>query len=439
MTDNIHYNSDELEAPAWLDKQFVQDALVKHFKEPSLIVTGSEISPATARGDHYASVMFRVQVQYSIQKRKFSKSLIIKTMPEAEGHKKEFLGDSKIFQTEIAMFTQVLPKFQAILREAGEEITFCATCVYHSLHPRKVMIFEDLLPQGYQVIRNRYANTDELRSVLGKLAKWQAVSFKLLKEQPEIFDELQFDFTTMPNILEQDFMTEALPNFIDMISQEENLKEYSKYFEPMRQNLILRWKNVIREYRENRQANAYYVLCHGDFHIRNMMFNKDSDCMLLDFQMSYIGSIANDLQYAKYMLLSPNDRKDGCDALFYFYFDTFVKTLSKIGYQGEMPRLTEFRKQIFDRRYGGKSVVVLYIKLLIFIFFFFLLSPIDIMLFTIFLPGAYSIRKGDDPAKLLQDKNLLKQLYQDKDFKQELEYLLPRMLHLGYFDLHDEQ
>ncbi|EDW13800.2 uncharacterized protein LOC6572190 [Drosophila mojavensis] len=253
MSDNINYNADELEAPSWLDEQFLQDALVKHFKEPSLIVTDSEISPA--------SVMFRVHVEYSIQKRKFSKSLIIKTMPEAEGHKKEFLADSKIFPTEIAMFTQVLPKFRAILREA-----------------------------------------DELRSVLGKLVKWQAVSFKLLKDQPGIFDELQFDLTTIPNFLEQDFTKDALSNFINMI-------------------------NVIREYRENRQANAYYVLCYGDFHIRNMMFNKDSDCMLLDFQLSYIGSIANDLHYAKYMLLSPNDRKDSCDALLYYYFDTFVRTL----------------------------------------------------------------------------------------------------------------
>lgn len=358
MSNDDNYNSDELEAPAWLDKHFLQDALVKHFKEPSLIVTESKISPASAKGDHYASVMFRATVQYSVQKRKFSKSLIIKTMPQAEGHKKEFLADSKIFQTEIAMFTEVLPKFEAILREAGEEIKFCATCVYHSLDPRPVIIFEDLVPQGYQVIRDRYATLTELRSVLGKLAKWQAVSFKLLKEQPGTFNELQFDLTTLSNFLEHDFMKTALPNFIDMISQEENLKEYRKYFEPMRENLLKRWQDVVREYRENRQSNAYYVLCHGDFHIRNTMFNNDGDCMLLDFQISYIGSIANDLHYAKYMLLGPDERKDRCDELLFYFFDTFVKTLLKIGYQGEMPSLVEFRRQIFDRRYSGKLAII---------------------------------------------------------------------------------
>lgn len=328
---------------------------MSHFKEPSLTLSALKISPASAKGDHYASVMFRANVEYSSQKRNYSKSLIIKTMPELDGHKKEFVSDSKIFQTEIEMYTEVLPRFEAILRAAGEEIKFCAVCVYYSLQPRQVMIFEDLLPQGYQVIRNRNATLDELRSVLSKLAKWHAVSFKLLREQPEIFDKLQYDVTTMPNFLEMDVMTSALPNFINMLSQMDSLKTYRKYFEPMRENIIKRWQGVIREYRENRQANAYYVLCHGDFHIRNMMF-KDNDCMLIDFQMSYVGSIANDLQYAKYMLFSADERKDKCDELLYHYFDTLTKTLSKIGYQGETPSLIELRKQIFDRRCSGKSI-----------------------------------------------------------------------------------
>lgn len=99
------------------------------------------------------------------------------------------------------------------------------------------MIFEDLFPQGYYVIQI----CQHRRASIGKLAKWQAVSFKLLKDQPGMFDELQFDLTTIPNFLEQDFTKDALSNFINMISQEENLKEYRKYFEPMRENLLLRW------------------------------------------------------------------------------------------------------------------------------------------------------------------------------------------------------
>ncbi|TDG47400.1 hypothetical protein AWZ03_006128 [Drosophila navojoa] len=408
-SNNDDYNSDELEAPAWMNKQFFQEVLVEHLKEPSLTVSAVRISPASVKGDHYASVMFRANVEYSSEKRKCSKSLIIKTMPEMDGHKKEFVSESKIFQTEIEMYTEVLPRFEEILRAAGEDTKFCATCVYYSMQPRQIMIFEDLLPLGYVVIRNRNATLDELRAALAKLAKWHAVSFKLLEEQPGIFDRLQYDITTMPNLFELEVITSALPNFINMISQEDSLKTYRKYFEPMRENILSRWQDVLREYRQNRQANAYYVLCHGDFHIRNIMF-KDNDCMLIDFQMSSVGSIANDLQYAKYMLLSGDDRKDKWDEILYHYFDTFTRTLSKIGYKGQMPSLVELRQQIFDRR------------------------STDYFLLTTFLPGSYSMRKGKDPGEFMNNERLRLELYQDKDYKQELEYLLPQMLHLGYFE-----
>lgn len=66
-------------------------------------------------------------------------------------------------------------------------------------------------------------------------------------------------------------------------------------------------------------------------------------------------------------------------------------------------------------------------------------TPLDYMLLTIFLPGSYNMRKGKDPGALLQDENLRKQLYQDKSYKQELEYLLPRMMHLGYFELPEQK
>lgn len=56
----------------------------------------------SVKGDHYASVMFRVAVEYKTQAdNKASKSLIIKTMPELEDFKKEQLDESHIFQTGI--------------------------------------------------------------------------------------------------------------------------------------------------------------------------------------------------------------------------------------------------------------------------------------------------------------------------------------------------
>lgn len=351
---NATYNSDELDAPEWLSAQFMKEILDQHLKIPHLKVIEVKFSPASVKGDHYASVMFRAAVKYETPKSKdsYTISLIIKTMPEEEGLKKEMLGESHIFETEIAMYTEVLPKFEKILREAGDETAFCTPCIYHSLKPRQVMVFEDLLPKGYSVLR-RNANLEELQAALTKLAKWHAVSFKLLKEQPKQFGHLKYDLTTVPNMLEQDFMTKSLGHFIDMLGKEASLKPFQKYFEPMRGKIIQRYVDVVREYRDNRQENSYYVVCHGDFHLRNMMF-KGLDCMLLDFQMSHVGSMTNDVIYAIYMLFDGEIQRNNTDELIFGYFQAFLSTLKNIGYRDKLPNLIEFRRQMFQNRYLGK-------------------------------------------------------------------------------------
>jgi len=179
--DTSQFNADELQPPIWLNAQFIEEALSAYEKVP-LQVTDLKISPATAQGDHYASVMFRTVAEYTTAQGKFSKPMIVKTMPEQEGHKKDILTDSHIFETEILMYSKALPEFEMILQEAGDHTKLYVPCIYHSLEPRKVMIFDDLVPQGYTVIRNRPATKEELKKVFSKLAKWHAVSMKVINE-----------------------------------------------------------------------------------------------------------------------------------------------------------------------------------------------------------------------------------------------------------------
>ena len=135
MTPNTEavYNSDELEAPQWLNcNEFFEKALSNKYPQDKVQVLSIKLSPATVKGDHYASVMFRAAVQYALtdnSKDLHTLSLIIKIMPELDGHKKEFLKESFIFETEIGMYTQVIPKLEAILRSAGDQTVLAATYV----------------------------------------------------------------------------------------------------------------------------------------------------------------------------------------------------------------------------------------------------------------------------------------------------------------------
>jgi len=176
------FNADELNPPEWLNAQFITDVLSAHEKASDLQITNLSFTPASAKGDHYASIMFRARVDYKTQKGSFFKSLIIKTMPVEEGVKKDMFADSPLFKTEIGMYAKVLPEWERILREINDTSKLYVDCIYHSLEPRQIIIFEDLVEMGYSVVRNRYLTREEICSAYSKLAKIHAISMKVIYE-----------------------------------------------------------------------------------------------------------------------------------------------------------------------------------------------------------------------------------------------------------------
>lgn len=82
------------------------------------------------KGDHYASVMFRCKVNFqSSADTKDSEecsSIIIKTLPEKDCIKRDLLMNSKLFETEIEMYSNTLRKLESILEKHGEPTKFSA-------------------------------------------------------------------------------------------------------------------------------------------------------------------------------------------------------------------------------------------------------------------------------------------------------------------------
>ncbi|KAH8310925.1 hypothetical protein KR044_003493 [Drosophila immigrans] len=414
-TNNNDFNADELEAPEWLNAEFFRDVLSNHLKEPQLKVLDVVISPASPKGDHYASVMFRSKVEYQIGKGKFSKSLIIKTMPEQEGHKKEMLNNSRIFETEIGMYTKALPKFEEILRQSGEEIKLCTPCLYHSLEPRQIMIFDDLVVEGYTVIRDRGATIEELKAAYTKLAKIHAVSFKILNENPEYLKEFKNGITSMPNFLKDPFITSGITYFLGLIDSVPEFAKYKPYFQSIEKTIVPKFVDIIEEYRTNRQSDGYYILCHGDFHLKNMMFKHNpttgvlEDCMLLDYQMSNVCPVSTDILYSIYLLMGPDERRNHHKELINFYFNTFVETLNKIGYKAEEPNYVDFWRQLHRHK--------------IFEMFYITLLPIAFA----------SEAKAIDLAEMVSNNEVRKKIFFIEKYIDEVRYLLPRFEKLGYF------
>lgn len=164
----------------------------------------------------------------------------------------------------------------------------------------------------------------------------------------------------MPNLLDDPFISGGVKLFNDLLDSVPELSKYKAFFKSIESVYLDRLKDVLLEHRQNPQPNHYYSLCHGDFHLRNIMFKHNKtdgsleDCHLVDYQISNLTPISIDIIYSIFMLMGSDDRKNNYKELIDFYFNAFVDTLKKIGYKGELPSSEIFWKQLASHKYYGK-------------------------------------------------------------------------------------
>uniref|UniRef100_W8BS47 CHK kinase-like domain-containing protein n=2 Tax=Ceratitis capitata TaxID=7213 RepID=W8BS47_CERCA len=413
------YNEDELQPPQWLDAEYMTKVLCNAERNTTVVeVKNFKITPAAVKGDHYASIMFRAAVEYSADGEHKNKSMIIKTMPEAEGHKKDMLKQMDIFEVEIGMYTRVLPRFEKYLRDVGDETKLMVPFLYHELTPHKVIVFEDIVPLGYNVMRARFPNPKEVKAAYAKLAKWHGISYKLLKEDPHFFDEYRNSIFSHDSAKENTFFANSTKAFMNFVHKTPELQEYVPHLENLfeKVNLLDETISSFREYRDGPREDAYYVLNHGDYHLKNMMFKhntesgKFEDVMLLDFQFSHVGPITSDLIYSIFMFLDDKLRPQAPEFL-HHYFATFKETLKKIGFEGPMPSLNKFREQLFHSRY------------------------VELFIMITFLPMWPKFIRGEfSPDTFASGEDYHLKIF-DKEYVDELLQILPNYLHLGYFEV----
>ncbi len=81
-----------------------------------------EVSPGAKPGENFASTLYRVTINYTSTKVPCDEplSLIIKTMPEKGNFKADTFDSTPMFDTEIKMYNEILPQFQAVWESAND-------------------------------------------------------------------------------------------------------------------------------------------------------------------------------------------------------------------------------------------------------------------------------------------------------------------------------
>ncbi|XP_061392916.1 uncharacterized protein LOC133328360 [Musca vetustissima] len=303
------------------------------------------------------------------------------------------------------------------------KILICCRClIYHSLDPHKVIIFEDLCELGYNTIRDRFLTDEEIKAVYRKIARLHAVSFMLgHSDESEMVTKYQEGFLSTSLPMVNQMISDGINNLIEMLSKHEEFALYYEKISAMKSDLDRKCKELYRSYTLNKGVGDIFVIIHGDFHLKNMMFkfnkkNQMADLIMVDFQGSCYAPANIDLLYSQIMMMSSEMRMERNEYMLY-YFEEFLRILKKIQFKGELPLYSDF--QIANLKYRH--------------FVLFLIAS--------FLPMVQVIagipaeeQHTIDLAKLLEDPAAKVQLYDLPVVVEEYRKLLPILLREGYLD-----
>lgn len=160
-----------------LDDKFFEKVLSSYHKDPGLKVTEIHFDSGSSEEiHHYASSMERVTVDFSSFKTNASQvSVIVKQAPTTLDATVLKLNYKKTFETEIKLYSEIIPKIEELFTSIGDECKLAPTLLYSSTIPNPILVLEDLNSLGYKVAKS-FLNLPRTLKVVEKLAKFHAGS-----------------------------------------------------------------------------------------------------------------------------------------------------------------------------------------------------------------------------------------------------------------------
>ncbi|XP_061393298.1 uncharacterized protein LOC133328769 [Musca vetustissima] len=348
------------QAPQWLSREYLQEIIKDYLKDNTVLITNVDIRPATANGENYASVMSRIKISFTRKRsaKPETLSFIMKYSYENDPVVSKIMSGYDIYNTEMKMYEQILPKLAEILKESGDtEKLFAQTLKVD--YERSTIIFEDLTVEGYEMAdRKRGLDFPHIQICLKKLAKFHAAAAVLNERQGGIlekFDHGMFNRHTKGFGCVFEYFTKEGAHFA------KNCPELGEYYSEK----LLKLTPSIVDYCIKAYAPSpwnFYSLNHGDLWTNNVMMLYDKsrgdkelslkDIMFIDFQLCNWSSVAVDLHYLfntslESQLLMENDTEE---KLIQYYHSVLSDTLNKLNYQGHIPSLHEISVQLEESR-----------------------------------------------------------------------------------------
>ncbi|XP_028178752.1 uncharacterized protein LOC114366174 [Ostrinia furnacalis] len=227
--------------------------------------------------------------------------MIAKVAPQLEAVRTG-LQTPYLFNNEIIMYEQVLPKFKSLQEEAGvseNEILRYAHC-YGCLseEPNEVILLEDLKPLDYVMLDRRAPMSNEaVLLVLKNFATIHSMSYVLKHLEPETYENFSNRLTDVWKLMtnEEDqmvFLALAEQSALEVLDDE----EYKKYIRGVVSQMNAQLPKI-----KKHENPKYLIIQQGDSWTNNIMFQLDegkpTNAIMIDYQLANENSPVADFLY----------------------------------------------------------------------------------------------------------------------------------------------
>ena len=199
-------------------------------------------------------------------------SFFMKILPEDVPEQSNYITEMQCFKKEIKLFNSVLPRLQDICIATHP---FAAKCYFAK--DEKMIIFDDLATEGYQIVKdnNGIFDYDHLALTLKTVAKLHATSLVLEERTQQHITKLYPGFLDENAYVDDDDYVRklGLENAIEALC--ELIKHTEAYKESENLDSILeKFPDIVRKIYEFVKPSVVYrnVLNHGDLWSNNVMF-----------------------------------------------------------------------------------------------------------------------------------------------------------------------
>ncbi|KAH8399036.1 hypothetical protein KR215_001192, partial [Drosophila sulfurigaster] len=422
-------------APIFLSRDYVEQKLRAYVKDRKLQLTELQVTPGTANGENFVSVMTRITMKYQGKDLvNQSATFLVKTTfadKDPVAHQLEPYG---INVREMDMYEEILPKLSAIIKQDLRDPRKLFAGTMNVDRERTSIIFEDMSLEKY-FVADRIKQLDR-EMALEKLALFHATSKVLSERQPGIFkDKFERCFFNKHTRGYQPMMENLIKALEISLRDDEEL--YPRYGEKLK-----RVAEHIMEYCERvmePKKDDFLTLCHGDLWTTNIMFHNNDqgrpdNVIFIDFQFSVWNSPAIDLQYFFWASL----QEDLCHTeMVQFYHTKLVQALKNLNFKGHIPSLFEFQQQFQARSfYGAKLILSISIEIFNIHMFFYFAAIFAGLAFLAcmmhFGKEELSIQRAISPLK--EDEAVRVSLYKTNIMRQKIKRFLPIFDRMGLLD-----